>query len=109
MASTQNQIVAGVLLTSTAASVYTVPNLTTLSITATSVNNPTANTPQTVNIYRVPSGGSADDSTIVAKLNVNNGTCAQIYGTVNVKAEAGTQIYADGDGCYLNMSGILTV
>ena len=108
MSTIQLQLVTAQLLSSTPSSVYTTPGLTVASITAASVNNPTGS-PVAVNFYRVPSAGSADDSTLIASINVPAGICTNVYALVNVKFDANTQIYASGDGCYINISGTQTV
>lgn len=105
MATTYKELVKGASLTATAASLYTAPTATSASIQAASANNPSAGV-VTLNVYKVPSGRSADGTTRIASKNVAAGATAQFPELVNHKLEPGTQIYADGNGCAISVSGI---
>jgi hypothetical protein len=60
----------------------------------------------TLNVYKVPSGRAADGTTRIAAKNIAAGATAQFPELVNHKLEPGTQIYADGNGCSISVSGI---
>lgn len=105
MATKYKEMVKGVTLTGTAASLYQAPTLTSAAIHAASGNNPTGGA-VTVNVYKVPSGSAADGTTKLVSKTVAAGKTVQFPELVNHKLEPGTQIYADGNGCTLNISGI---
>ncbi|MBC8642133.1 hypothetical protein IAG25_35600 [Caballeronia sp. EK] len=105
MATKYKEMVKGVTLTASAVSYYTAPDLTSASIHAASANNP-GGSPVTINVYKVPSGTSAGSATRIASKTVPAGLTAQFPELVNHKLEPGTQIFADGNGCSLNISGI---
>lgn len=105
MATTYKEMVKGASLTGTSTVLYTAPSATSSSIQAASVNNPTAGV-VTLNVYKVPSGRAADGTTRIASKNVAAGATAQFPELVNHKLEPGTQIYADGNGCAISVSGI---
>lgn len=105
MTTKYREMVAGVTLTGSAASYYTSPGGTYGAIHAASVNNPTGSV-VTVNIYKVPTGKAADATTkIASKAAIANGT-TQFPEIVNHKLEPGTQLFADGNACTLNISGV---
>lgn len=105
MTTTYKELVKGVTLTGAAASLYTAPAATSASIQAASANNPTAGA-LTLNVYKVPVGRSADATTRIAAKNILAGATAQFPELVNHKLEPGTQLYADGNGCSISVSGI---
>ncbi|MDR5802132.1 hypothetical protein [Caballeronia sp. LZ001] len=105
MATKYKEMVKAATLTGTAATYYTAPVLTYAAIHAVSANNPTAGA-VTVNVYKVPTSAAADGTTRLASKIVPAGRPMQFPELVNHKLEPGTQIYADGNGCSLNISGI---
>jgi hypothetical protein len=105
MATTYKELVKGASLTATAASLYTAPAATSASIQAASANNPTAGV-VLVEVFKVPSGRAADGTTRIAAKNVAAGATAQFPELVNHKLEPGTQIFVDGNGCSISISGI---
>lgn len=108
MPTSQLSLVTAFALSGTPAAAYTVPALTTASVSAAAVNNPTG-APVLVNLYRVPNAGTADDTTRIASVTVAAGKTAPVYEMVNHKMIEGMSIYGDGAGCYLNVSGTETV
>lgn len=105
MATTYKELVKGATLTGSAGSLYTAPTATSASVQAASANNPTGGV-VTINVYKVPSGRSADGTTRIASKNVSAGATAQFPELVNHKLESGTQLFADGNGCSISVSGI---
>jgi hypothetical protein len=105
MTTTYKEMVKGATLTGAASSLYTAATATSASIQAASANNPTGGV-VTLNVYKVPAGRSADATTRIASKNVGIGATAQFPELVNHKLEPGTQIYADGNGCSISISGI---
>lgn len=104
MTTKYREMVAAATLTGSAASYYTTPGLTYAAIHAASVNNPTG-AAVTVNIYKVPTSKAADATTKIASKSVGPGTI-QFPEIVNHKLEPGTQLFADGLACTLNISGV---
>jgi hypothetical protein len=105
MTTTYKELVKGASLTGSSVPLYTAPTATSASIQAASANNPTAGV-VTINVYKVPSGRVADSSTRIASKNVAADATAQFPELVNHKLEPGTQIFANGNGCALSVSGI---
>jgi hypothetical protein len=105
MTTTYRELVKAAALTGTAASLYTAPPSTSAAVHAASVNNPTAGV-VTVNVYKVASAGAAGVTNKLVSKSVPPGATAQLPELVNHKLEPGSQIYADGNGCYLNISGV---
>lgn len=105
MATKYKEMVKAVTLTGTATSQYTAPTGTYAAIHAASANNPTGGA-VTVNVYKVPSGAAADGTTRIASKTIPAGKPGQFPELVNHKLEPGTQLFADGLGCSLNISGI---
>jgi hypothetical protein len=105
MTTTYKEMVKGASLTGTSTALYTAPSSTFASVQAASANNPTAGV-VTLNVYKVPSGRSADGTTRIASKNIAAGVTAQFPELVNHKLEPGTQIFADGNGCSISISGI---
>lgn len=105
MTTKYREMVAGQTLTGAAASYYTTPVGTYGAIHAGSICNPTGAV-VTVSIYKVPSGGSAASPTKIASKSVAAGATIAVPEVVNHKMEPGTQLFADGLACTLNISGI---
>lgn len=105
MTTTYKEMVKGATLTGTATTLYTAATATSASIQAASANNPTGGV-LTLNVYKVPSGRAADGTTRIAAKNIAAGATAQFPELVNHKLEPGTQIFADGNGCSISISGI---
>jgi hypothetical protein len=105
MPTTYKELVKAAVLAAAPASLYTAPALTSAAIHAASANNPTA-APVAISVYKVPSGGAAGATTKLAAKTVAAGMTAQFPELVNHKLEPGTQIFADGLGCSLNISGV---
>lgn len=105
MATKYKEMVKAATLTGSAASYYAAPTLTSASIHAASGNNPTGGA-VTINVYKVPSGSAADGTTKLVSKAVAAGKTVQLPELVNHKLEPGTQLFADGNGCSLNISGI---
>lgn len=105
MSTKYREMVAAQTLTGSAASYYSTPTGTYAAMHAASICNPTGAV-VTVNIYKVQSGGSAGNATKIASKIVPAGTTISAPELVNHKLEPGTQIYADGLSCTLNISGI---
>jgi hypothetical protein len=105
MTTTYKELVKAVSLTASATSLYTAPSSTYAAIHAASANNPTG-APVTIEIFKVPTGHAADATTRIAAKAVAAGATGQFPELVNHKLEPGTQIFADGLGCSLNISGV---
>jgi hypothetical protein len=105
MTTKYREMVAAQTLTGTAASYYTTPGSTYGAIHAASVCNPTGAV-VTVNIYKVPNGGTAGSPTKIASKAVGAGSTISVPEVINHKLEPGTQLYADGLACTLNISGV---
>lgn len=99
------EMVAGQTLTAAAVSYYAAPTLTSATIQAATVYNPTG-APVTVLIYKVPSGGSANASTLISTRAIPAGASLTPIEAINHKLEPGTQIFATGLALTLNVSGI---
>jgi len=99
------EMVVGQTLTAAPVLYYTAPALTQASITAVSICNPTG-APVTVNLYKVPAAGSAGATTRIASRILAAGATLSLPDAVNHKLAPGTQIYADGLACTLNVSGV---
>ena len=105
MTTKYREMVAGVTLTASPVSYYTTPGGTYGAIHAASVTNPTGAV-VTVNIYKVPTTGAAGAATKIASKQVGVGATIAIPEVVNHKTEPGTQLFADGLACTLNISGV---
>ncbi|MBY4725188.1 MULTISPECIES: hypothetical protein [Burkholderia] len=66
--------------------------------------NPTA-APVVVNVYLVPSGGAAGDTTRVHQVSVPAGKSLPLTDILNLKIVAPTALYADGVGVTLTITG----
>lgn len=104
MATTWKKLVQGGTVTGTATAFYTAPGGTYATIQAASVNNPTAGV-VVVNFYRVIAAGSATTANKIASRSVPAGATSQFPELVNVKFEPTDQLFADGNGTFLNVSG----
>lgn len=100
-----SELVASATLTGVAVSYYTAPGSVQVAIHAVSVANPTGGA-VTVNIYRVSTGGAASAANRIASRVIAAGGTASIPDAVNHKLAPGSQIFADGAGCALNISGV---
>jgi hypothetical protein len=105
MTTKYREMVAAVTLGASATGYYTAPSSTYAAIHAGSICNPTG-APVTVNVYKVPSGGTAGAPTKIASKLVGAGATIAVPEIVNHKLEPGTQLYADGLACTLNISGV---
>lgn len=92
------------VLTGTGAAVYSPGAALQGAIHAANVWNPTA-AAVTLNLYIVPTGGSAADATRVVKMSVPAGAYAPIPDIVNHKIANPSALYADGLGMTLTISG----
>lgn len=104
MATTWKELVKGTALTGTSALMYTAPVLTSTSIQAAAVTNPTAGA-VTVNIFLVPVGQSVGAAYRILSQNVAAASTANLSSIVNHKLEPGAMLYADGNGTNLTISG----
>jgi hypothetical protein len=105
MTTIYKELVAGATLGAAAAGYYSAPANTAAAIHACSIYNPTA-APVLVTIYRVPSGGSAASAQVIATRTVPAGVSVTAHDAINHKLESGSQIFAVGLGCCLNVSGV---
>ena len=99
------EMVAGATLTGVSTTFYTAPALTAATIQAATAYNSTG-APITLSIYKVPVGKGADITTLICTRSVPAGTTVQANETLNHKLQAGTQIFAVGNGLTLNISGV---
>lgn len=105
MTTKYREMVAAVTLTGSPVSYYATPGGTYGAIHAGSICNPTGAV-VTVNVYKVPTGGAAGSPTKIASKIVGAGATIAVPEIVNHKTEPGTQLFADGLACTLNISGI---
>ena len=105
MAITYKELVSAQTLTALGASYYVTPASTQAAIHAVSVANPTGGA-VTVNLYRVASGGASSASNRIASRLVAAGATVSLPDAINHKLAAGSQIFAEGLGCTLNISGV---
>lgn len=105
MTTKYREMVTSQTLTGSAVSYYSAPASTYAAIHAASLCNPTGSV-VVVNIYKVPNGGSAGSPTKIASKTVAPGATISAPEVINHKLEPGTQLYADGLACTLNISGI---
>lgn len=101
MALSYKVLVKAATLTGSAAAVYTAPALTSATISAASVNNPTGGA-LTLNIYL---GSPAGNGTKVVSKSIPAGKAVPVSELIGHKVEAGMQLFADGNGMFLNVSG----
>ncbi|OMT68725.1 hypothetical protein AQ764_14195 [Burkholderia pseudomallei] len=95
------------VLTGSAASVYgPVPAGAVVTPQAASAWNPaSASAPVAVDVFIVPTGGSATDATHVGHVSVAVGRTALLVELLNHTLNTGDQLYAVGNGCTLTVSG----
>lgn len=105
MAITWREMVNGAAMTGSAVSYYVTPTLNTATIQAATVYNPTAGA-LTVNFYKVPVSRSADATTLICTRSVPSGATVALNETINHKLQAGTQLFATGNGMTLFVSGV---
>ncbi|WP_439684865.1 hypothetical protein MNJPNG_04985 [Cupriavidus oxalaticus] len=94
-------LVSGASLSGSAASVYTALALTSATISAVSVNNPTG-APVTFELYL---GSAATNNTKIVTKSIPAGKSVPVSEVVGHKIEAGMQLFALGAGMFLNISG----
>lgn len=99
------EMVTGATLTSTIDPFYTAPSITSASIQAVSVYNPTGS-PITFSLYKVPNGSSADSTKLICTRSVPSGALVMANEAINHKLQPGTQLYASGNGLTMNISGV---
>ena len=99
------ELVSGQPLTATSAAYYAAPTGTSTAIHAVSVTN-TTGAAVVVNLYRVPSGGAASNSNILASRTIAPNATVSMPDATNHKLAAGSSLFADGLGCALNVSGV---
>lgn len=100
-----SEMVAGQVLTATPAVYYTAPASTQAAIHACVATNPTAGA-VVVNLYRVSSGTTAGAPTRIASRTIPAGQTLSLIDAINHKLAPGTQLFADGLACALNISGV---
>lgn len=95
------------VLTGTAASVYgPVATGAQVSISAASAWNPVAASGNAVvDLFIMPSGGTAADATHVDRISVPPGAALPLVNAINQKLTAGMSLYAVGNGATLTISG----
>lgn len=101
MALSYKVLVKAATLTGVAASVYAPAALTSATISAVSVNNPTG-APIMFNLYL---GTVAGNSTKIVSKSIPAGKAVPVSEAIGHKVEAGMQLFADGNGAFLNISG----
>lgn len=99
------EMIKGQLLDGTPTAYYAAPGATSATIQAATVANPTAGA-VVVNLYKVPVAGSASGTNKIATRTVPAGATLTLNDAINHKLEAGTQLYADGVGLGLTVSGV---
>jgi hypothetical protein len=104
MATVWKELVKGTNLTGTSALVYTAPSLTSATIQAAAITNPTAGA-VVVNIFLVPVGQSVGASYRILSQIIPAASTGNLSAIVNHKLEPGAMLYADGNGMSLTISG----
>lgn len=99
------EMITGTTLTGVASALYTAPALTSASIQAATVYNPTT-APVTLSFYKVPNAAAADNTTLIGTRSIPAGQTMQINEAINHKLQAGTSLNASGIGLTLNVSGV---
>ncbi|MNZ46200.1 hypothetical protein D3C78_638760 [compost metagenome] len=99
------EMIAGQVLTATAASYYIAPANTQATIQAAVVSNGTAGV-VVVDLHKVPAAGSPTSANKIATRTVPAGSTATLWDAINHKLEPGTQLYAVGLDCGLTVSGV---
>lgn len=99
------ELVTGQILTASPLVYYAAPALTQAAIHACSVYNPTG-APVIVSLYRVPVAGSAGNNNQIASRTVAAGATVTLHEAINHKLAPGSQLFAQGLGCSLNISGV---
>lgn len=99
------EMVSAIVLTATPASCYTAPPSTMAAIHACSATNPTG-AAVTVSLYRVSLGGSVGTPSRIASRTIPAGQTLSLIDSINHKLAPGSQLFADGLGCALNVSGV---
>jgi hypothetical protein len=93
------------VMTGAAGSVYSPPDSNTrASVSAAQLWNPTGGA-IVVNVFLVPSGGSATDATQVDRVTVPATSAKTIFGLINQKVNPGSSIRASGNGVTITISG----
>jgi len=94
------------VLGASAASVYgPVPVNTQIAVHAAQAYNPGA-TPVVVDVFIVPTSGTAADATHVDRVQVSAGAAQPVAGLINQKLTPGMSLFAVGTGVTLTVSGI---
>jgi len=99
------ELVSAQVLTAAAATYYTAPASTQAAIHACSVSNPTGGA-VVVSIYRVPFGVVVGAPCLIGSRTVPAGATVTLHEVINHKLAPGSQIYALGLACTLNISGV---
>ncbi|NMX39362.1 hypothetical protein HBO34_15920 [Pseudomonas veronii] len=102
------QLVKGVILGATAGSYYATPTATYAAIHAVSATN-TTGAAVTVNLYLVTSTGTPSVANRIASRVVPANATVSIQDAINHKITPGSQLFADGLGCGLSVSGVESV
>lgn len=92
------------VLGASAAAIYSPGAKLQGSVQAASVWNPTAAAVE-LNLYIVPTGGNAGDTTRVVQVSVPAATAIPVTDLINHKIVNPSALYADGDGVTLTISG----
>lgn len=99
------EMVVGAALNATIDPFYIAPSITSASIQAVSVYNPTG-APLTFSLYKVPNGSAAGNATLICTRSVPAGSLVMANEAINHKLQPGTQLYASGNGLTMNISGV---
>lgn len=99
------EMVSAVVLTATPTSCYTAPVSTMAAVHACTAVNPTG-AAVTVNIYRVTAGAAMATPCRIASRTIPAGQTLSLIDAINHKLAPGSQLFADGAGCGLNVSGV---
>lgn len=106
MATTYKEMIVGATLTAGSGSaLYTVPSGTQAAIHAVSASNP-GTAPATVNLWKVPAGGSASNALLLARRILAPGQVVTLHDAINHTMGEGSMLYASGLNCGLNVSGV---
>lgn len=99
------EMIVGQVLTATPTAYYTAPLSTAATIQAATANNPTG-AAIVVDLYKVPAAGAAGGGNKIATRTVPAGATVTLFDSLNHKLEAGTQLFAAGNGAGLSVSGV---
>ncbi|MFM0638080.1 hypothetical protein PQQ63_15365 [Paraburkholderia metrosideri] len=99
------KLLAQAVLTGSAAAFYSPAAAKQGAIHTASAWNPTG-AAVTLNVYLVPSAGTADDTTRVSQVSIPAGKSVPITDIINMKVANPAELFADALGVTLTLTGV---